>query len=97
MSGTWQPVDLGGFRLYLVRVAFPQYDRGSFTGHRSIKELVAAGRSPTDAANRVLATYRGQPIPPDVTGYALNVFQPESWRRDGIPEPEEKERFGVWK
>ena len=95
--GKWAPIDLGGFRLYLVVLRF----EATTTQAASSKELVSVGRSPTDAAERVKSIYtsawRDAGCHREMTakGYPLNVFQPESWSGDEIPEPGDP-RFGKW-
>lgn len=95
VHGKWCPVDLGGFRLYLVVLTFPAIPGGR--GECS-NELVSFGRSPTDAAERVRSLYVEAGHHSDIRakGWPLNAFQPESWSNEDIPEPGDP-RFGKWR
>ncbi len=92
-TGKWAPIDLGGFRLYTVKVtiaATAEYPRDQRF------ECVSAGRSPTDAAERIKAIYvNAGNNEVYARGFALNVFQPPSWSDDDIPEPDDP-RFSKW-
>jgi hypothetical protein len=93
MSTAWKPIDVGGFRLYKVVVFFPATDLIA----ASRKHVISAGRTPTDAAQHVLETYKDMPNFEDIhaKGYPLNVLQPASWWDDEVPEPNDP-RFGKW-
>lgn len=93
MSTAWKPIGVGGFRLYKVVVFFPETELIK----ASRKHVIAVGRTPTDAATRVLETYRSMPNFADIyaKGFALNILQPASWWGEGVPEPDDP-RFGKW-
>lgn len=94
MRGVWTPIDLGGFRLYEVRCRYRRFSNG-----REVFDVftrIAFGRTPTDAAQRVKATWADHDqANVECSGFALNVFQPPSWRSDEPPEPGDP-RFGRW-
>ncbi|MBA4136547.1 MAG: hypothetical protein C0518_04445 [Opitutus sp.] len=89
MNSAWKPIGVGGFRLYEVLVTFEQF------GHKERK--IAVGHSPSDAAARVLESYRGRLDFDDIhtRGFALDVLQPVSWWNEDVPEPGDP-RFGRW-
>ncbi len=87
MKRTWKPIDIGGLRLYEVRISFfnhPQWN----------ERRIIAARSPTDAAEiykrlTAEAIYQEEP---HIKGFAVNVCQPEDWWDESVPcldcEPE---------
>jgi len=76
----WHPIDVGGLRLYRVDVTWP----AGWNQRHPTAVFVVAGRTPADAASRFQSVYRDGPVP-EARGSALNVMQPASWWRDGIP------------
>ena len=85
----WKPIDVGGLRLYRVAADYPGHPKWN-------RDYIVAALSPRDAVHRVRLCYPEGPGTPqmDLMGFALNVLQPADWWTNGIPEPDEKDRWG---
>jgi hypothetical protein len=76
----WKPLDIGGRRLYGVDMKFLSHPEND------IMKVVAA-KSPRHALELVQNAYEGTTWieSPLCFAHALNVLQPESWYKNGVP------------
>ena len=87
----WKPLDVGGLRLYEVRVYFTNHPQWN-------EHHVIAAKSPTHAAEIYERIHKDTHWieKPYIKGYALNVLQPSDWWDEGVPclkcEPERWQR-----
>ena len=85
MKRVWKPLDAGGLRLYEVNISGPDV-RANHKGEWWHESRIVAAKSPSDAAHLIeqCGWREGNPSV-IITGQALNVYQPESWWKDGVP------------
>lgn len=81
----WHPIDVGGLRLYRVVGTWPK--DWNLPSGKTRSHYIAAGKTPTDAVERVRRTF-GDSASPDLKGFPLDVLQPAAWWNEGIPQIE---------
>lgn len=81
MKRVWKPLDVGGLRLYMVRICFNQHPEWD-------KDMIVAAKKPSHARDIVEEIYKDTPFieQPYFIGFAFNVLMPESWWVDGVPK-----------
>jgi hypothetical protein len=77
----WKPLDVGGLRLYQVIIMFHNNPKLN-------QKLIVAAKKPSHAEQLIRDMHKEtmwieEPV---IFGKALNVYMPESWWEDGIPD-----------
>ena len=87
MKRIWKPLDVGGKRLYAVRLEYFAKDTGYRVFGNVESPLLVMANSPRAAARLVHKIYNlaDSPIRTECYGKATTVLMPESWWQDGIP------------
>jgi hypothetical protein len=81
MKRVWKPLDVGGLRLYEVRVMFINHPQWN-------ERHIVAGYSPTNAAERYKECVKGAiwEEEPHFSGHPLNILMPADWWESGAPD-----------
>ncbi len=91
MKRVWKPLDVGGKRLYAVKLEHFNKETGQRAYGNLEPPLLVLADSPRGAAKLVhdIYNYPETPIRTECHGKAVKVFMPESWWNDGVPSEAE--------